>query len=169
MPGQASTQDAGVFITSHSAGSPAQAVFDDFTVDAGAGGGLTSYEAEAPADVLAGGASVASCGACSGGSKVGFVGSGATLTFTGVTVPAAGTYPVVIAYLDGSDAGRSATVSVNGGPPQTVKFTPTGDFSTVGTISVPLPLAAGANTIEFANPTDFTPDFDRILVPASAD
>jgi hypothetical protein len=167
VPGQAGTQDAGVFITSHTAGTPAQAVFSDFAVNADGGGGgrLTSYEAEAPANVLSGGASVASCGTCSGGAKVGFVGSGATLTFTGVTAPTAGTYPVIVSYLDGSDAGRQATVSVNGAAPQTVTFTPTGDFSTVGTVSVPLALPAGANTIEFANPTDYTPDFDRILVP----
>lgn len=169
VPGQAATQDAGVFITSHTTGTPAQAVFDGFTVDASGGGGgkLISYEAEAPANVLAGGASVASCGNCSGGSKVGFVGSGGTLTFTGVTVPADGTYPVIVAYLDGSDTGRQATVSVNGGAPTTVHFGPTGDFNTVGTLTVPLTLRAGANTVEFANPTDYAPDFDRILVPAS--
>ncbi|HEY0535494.1 MAG TPA: hypothetical protein VGD29_28255 [Actinoplanes sp.] len=32
MPGQATTQDAGVFITSHTAGTPAQAVFSGFAV-----------------------------------------------------------------------------------------------------------------------------------------
>jgi hypothetical protein len=169
VPGQAATQDAGVFITSHTAGTPAQAVFDSFTTAATGGGGgkLIPYEAEAPANVLAGGASTASCTSCSGGGKVGFVGAGATLTFTGVQAPAAGTYPVVVAYLDGSDAGRQATVSVNGGAPQTVQFTPTGGFDTVGTVTVPLALSAGTNTIEFANPSDYTPDFDRILVPSS--
>jgi hypothetical protein len=169
VPGQAETQDAGVFITSHTAGTPAQAVFDGFSVDASGGGGgkLLPYEAEAPANILTGGASVSSCTSCSGGSKVGFVGSGATLTFTGVTAPAAGTYPVTVAYLDGSDTGRQATVSVNGAAPQTVQFTPTGGFGTVGTQTVPLSLAAGPNAIEFANPADFTPDFDRILVPSS--
>jgi hypothetical protein len=86
VPGQAATQDAGVFITSHTTGTPAQAVFTDFTVTA-EGGRLRPYEAEAPANLLAGGASVASCANCSGGAKVGFVGSGATLTFTGVTAP----------------------------------------------------------------------------------
>ncbi|MEV6845062.1 NEW3 domain-containing protein [Actinoplanes sp. NPDC051411] len=33
VPGQAATQDAGVFITSHTAGTPAQAVFTDFAVN----------------------------------------------------------------------------------------------------------------------------------------
>ncbi len=58
-------------------------------------------------------------------------------------------------------------ISVNGGPPQTVSFSPTGSFSTVGTVTIPLPLTAGSNTIEFANPGAYAPDFDRIIVPAS--
>jgi hypothetical protein len=71
---------------------------------------------------------------------------------------------MTIAYLDG--AGRQATISVNGGAPQTVSFTPTGSFDTVGTVTLPLQLTAGNNTIEFANPTAYAPDFDRIIVPA---
>jgi Alpha galactosidase A/Alpha galactosidase C-terminal beta sandwich domain/NPCBM-associated, NEW3 domain of alpha-galactosidase/Carbohydrate binding module (family 35) len=165
VPAQASTQDAGMFITSHTTGTPAQAVFHTFTVDATAGEpGPISYEAEATANALAGGAKLADCASCSGGQKVGFVGDGGTLTFTGVTAAAAGTYQVTIAYLDGSTTGRQATVSVNGAAPQTLTFTPTGDFNTVRTLSVPLALNAGANTIEFANPADFAPDFDRIVV-----
>jgi hypothetical protein len=35
-------------------------------------------------------------------------------------------------------------------------------------ITVPLGLVAGNNTIEFANPAAFAPDFDRIIVPAAA-
>jgi hypothetical protein len=163
VPAQASTQDAGMFVTSHSTGTPAQAVFNTFTVDPTAGEpGPISYEAESA--VLAGGAQPADCANCSGGRKVGFVGNGGTLTFTGVTAAAAGTYQVTVAYLDGSTTGRQATVSVNGAAPQTLTFAPTGDFNTVGTQTVALALNAGANTIQFANPNDYTPDFDRIVV-----
>jgi hypothetical protein len=42
--------------------------------------------------------------------------------------------------------------------------TPTGSFSTVGTMTVPLQLSSGTNTIEFADPSAYTPDFDRIIV-----
>ena len=94
------------------------------------------------------------------------MGEGGTLTFNSVTVPSAGTYDVTIAYCDGSAAGRQATVSVNGGTAQTLSFTPTGSFSAVGTMTVPLALQAGANTIEFANPAAFAPDFDRLIVAA---
>jgi hypothetical protein len=169
VPGQAATQDAGMFLTSHVSGSAGEAVFDGFDVASGAAPppAATSYEAESAANTLAGGAVVASCPACSGRNKVGFVGSGGTLTFNGVTAPSAGTYQVTIAYLDGSATGRQAQISVDGGAPQTLSFTPTGSFSTVGTMTVPLQLTAGSNTIEFGNPSDFAPDFDRIVVADS--
>jgi Alpha galactosidase A/NPCBM-associated, NEW3 domain of alpha-galactosidase/Alpha galactosidase C-terminal beta sandwich domain/Carbohydrate binding module (family 35) len=167
VPGQAATQDAGMFLTSHASGSPGQGVFSGFSVTGGATPPPlgTSYEAESPANTVAGGAVVATCPTCSGGEKVGFVGVGGTLTFNGVNAPTAGTYQVTVAYLDGS--GRQAQISVNGAAPQTVSFTPTGSFSTVGTVTLPLQLAAGANTIEFANPAAYAPDFDRIIVPAA--
>ena len=169
VPGQAATQDSGMFLTSHVSGAAGEAVFNGFSVAGGASPppSATSYEAEAAGNTLAGGAVVASCTTCSGGKKVGFIGSGGTLTFNGVTAPSAGTYQVTIAYLDGSATGRQAQISVDGGAPQTVSFTPTGSFSTVGTMTVPLQLTAGSNTIEFGNPSDFAPDFDRIVVADS--
>jgi hypothetical protein len=169
VPGQAATQDAGMFLTSHAAGSPGQGVFSGFSVSAGSAAPppATSYEAEAPANTLAGGAVVQSCATCSGGAKVGYVGEGGTLTFNGVTAPSAGTYQVTIAYCDGSATGRQATVSVNGGAAQTLSFTPTGSFTTVGTMTVALPLSAGTNTIEFANGAAYAPDFDRLIVASA--
>lgn len=169
VPGQAATQDAGMFLTSHAAGQPGQAEFKGFSVTAGAAAPplAASYEAEAPASTIAGGAGVAACPACSGGQKVGFVGEGGTLTFNDVSVPSAGTYQVTIAYLDGSATGRQADVSVNGGTAQLVQFAPTGSFSTVGTMTIPLTLTAGDNTIEFSNPSAYAPDFDRIIVGAA--
>jgi hypothetical protein len=170
VPGQAGSQDAGMFVTSHAAGSPAQVTFDGFSVADGATPpppGPTSYEAEASTNTIAGGARVASCGGCSGGQKVGYVGSGGTLTFNGVSVPSDGTYNVTIAYCDGSTDGRQADISVDGGPAQLLSFTPTGDFNTVGTMTLQLHLTAGDNTIEFGNPAAYAPDFDRILVAAA--
>ncbi len=125
----------------------------------------TSYEAEASTNTLTGAAAVSNCAGCSGGKKVGFVGKGASLTFNGVTAPSDGNYDVTVAYLNGPPA-RQATVSVDGETPQTVSFTPTADFNTVGTMTIRLHLLAGSNTIELANPSDYAPDFDRILVAA---
>ena len=130
--------------------------------------GFTTYQAESSTTTLAGGAIITGCGGCSGGAKVGWVGNGATLTFNGVNATAAGTYPVTIAYCDGSGGttGRSATITVNGTTVSTLTFTPTGGFGDVGTTTVNLPLQAGSNTIEFANPTGYAPDFDAVIVPA---
>jgi hypothetical protein len=166
VPGQAATQDAGMFVTSHASGSPGEAVFNGFSVSGAASAPppATSYEAEAAGNTLSGGAVTQACSTCSGGAKVGFVGEGGTLTFNGVTAPSAGTYQVTIVYCDGSATGRQATISVDGAAAQTLSFTPTGSFTTVGTMTVALPLAAGANTIELANPAGYAPDFDRIIV-----
>jgi hypothetical protein len=72
---------------------------------------------------------------------------------------------VTIVYCSGDP--RPAMVSVNGGPPQALSFPSTGSFSATGTMTVPLMLAAGANTIQFADPAAYTPDFDRIIVARS--
>jgi chitinase len=144
-------------------------IFNNVTSSGGGGGGTSggSFEAESASNTLAGGARVAACTACSGGSKVGYVGSGGTLTFNGISVSTAGTYAVTIAYCDGSTTGRQATVSVNGGTAQTLSFSPTGGFSTPGTKTVNLTLPAGTNTIQFANPSAYAPDFDKLTVPAT--
>lgn len=166
VTGQAATQDAGMFLTAHATGSPGEATFDGFSVTASgtAPPPATAYPAAVSANTLAGGAVVQACSTCYGGEKVGFVGEGGTLTFGNVTVQAAGTYNVTIVYCDGSSTGRQATVSVNGGAAQTLSFTPTGSFSTVGAMTVPLSLTAGINTIEFANPSAFAPDFSELVV-----
>jgi hypothetical protein len=122
-----------------------------------------SVEAEVPGNVLAGGARVIKCAACSGGARVGHMGRGASLTFENVTVPSAGTYQLVIAYTNGAGT-RSANMIVDGGAPVTLDFASTRGFGTVGTLTVTVTLAAGANTIRFTNPTASAPDFDRIMV-----
>jgi alpha galactosidase A-like protein/alpha galactosidase C-like protein/alpha-galactosidase-like protein/alpha-galactosidase-like CBM13-containing protein len=167
VPGQAAAQDAGMFVTSHAAGSPGQVTFNGFSAASGAAAPppATSHEAEAPANTLAGGAVVASCSTCSGGQKVGYVGSGGTLTFNGVSAPSAGTYKVTIVYCSGN--ARPGDISVNGGTPQALSFPSTGSFSTTGTMTLSLQLNAGNNTIEFGDPTAYAPDFDRIIVADS--
>jgi hypothetical protein len=169
VTGQAATQDAGMFVTSHAAGSPGQVTFNGFAVNSTAATPslATAYQAASAANTLAGGATVQTCATCYGGEKVGYVGDGGTLTFNNVTVPAAGTYNVTLVYCDGSATGRQADVSANGGTSQLVSFTPTGSFTTVGAITVALALNAGANTVELDNPSAYAPDFNEIIVAAS--
>jgi alpha-galactosidase len=132
--------------------------------------GATTYLAASSSNTLGGGAAVAGCNSCLGGEKVGYVGDGGTLTFNDVDVATAGNYAVQTDYLDGTSGitGRSATITVNGGAAQTVTFLPTGSFQDPGSVTVSLPLAAGENTIEFANSSAYAPDFEAITVPSAA-
>ncbi|MET0422375.1 MAG: DUF4832 domain-containing protein [Actinoplanes sp.] len=127
------------------------------TVGSGNGGTPTSYEAEASGNTRTGGAVVASCGSCSGGNKVGYLGNGATLAFTGVAGGTGGSRTVTIYYT--SAVVRTATV--NG---QTVTFPATADWNTVGSTGTTLTLPAGTSTITIANPSGWAPDIDRITV-----
>ena len=122
-----------------------------------------SYEAESSSNTLAGGAVKASCGACSGGQKVGYVGNNSgTLQFNGVNATSGGTVPLAIYYTSGE--ARAAQLSVNGGAGTTINFASTGGWDTVGSIQANISLNAGGNTIKFSNSSGWAPDFDRIVV-----
>lgn len=136
------------------------------TPTATAVGGVTSYEAEASGNTLAGGAVVSACAPCSGGNKVGFVGNNAgTLQFNGVSAPATGSYTLTIYYANGDTVARSVTVSVNGGAGTNMSLPVTGSWTTIGSVQTSISLNAGSsNTIKFSNATGWAPDFDRITI-----
>lgn len=121
-----------------------------------------TYEAEASANTLAGGAVVASSTSSSGGMKVGYLGNGGTLTFNGVNVASAGSYTLTISYLTGE--ARSLRVTVDGGTPVTSSLTSTGGWDTVGSFATGIALNAGANTIRLDNPGGWAPDIDKIVI-----
>ncbi|WP_422771106.1 alpha-galactosidase D [Plantactinospora sp. WMMC1484] len=128
---------------------------------------LVGYEAEAGGNTLADGAGVVDCAACSGGRKVGSLYSGGALRVNDVTVPRSGTYQVNIRYTTGDP--RSATVSANGQGPVTLAFPASGGWDVPATITVPLRLNAGRNTIEIDSSTPvYSPDIDRVEVPRTA-
>ncbi|MEU7898072.1 CBM35 domain-containing protein [Nonomuraea sp. NPDC049152] len=120
----------------------------------------SSYEGEAGA--LSGAAAVSSCTACSGGSKVRFIGNAAanSVTLT-VTSAASGPRQVTIAGTVGGT--RSFSVSANGGAPVTATLTGP-DFNTPVTTTVTVPLNAGSNTLRFFNDTAYAPDLDKITL-----
>ncbi|MFJ1755000.1 glycoside hydrolase family 9 protein [Kitasatospora sp. NPDC088134] len=130
-----------------------------------------AYEAEAAGNTRTGRAAPVACPDCSGGTRIGYLGTVSagtgSLTFQGITTATAGTYQVRITYTNGSAGARSAQLSVNGGPVTTVSFPPTGAFTTPGTVTVPLALAAGGNTLAVANPSGAAPDLDRLVVPGT--
>ncbi|MDF3146173.1 MULTISPECIES: carbohydrate-binding protein [unclassified Streptomyces] len=126
----------------------------------------TAYEAESPANTLGGNASVADCSACSDGRKVGNLYLGGTLRFNDVVVDKPGTYLIKVAYVSGDP--RSVGISANGGGATRHKFPSTGDWGTAETVSVPVTLKAGANTVTFDSGAGYAPDIDRIDVPKSS-
>jgi hypothetical protein len=123
----------------------------------------TSIEAEASGNTIAGSTRTASCSACSGGTKVGFVGNGSGnyVTINNVTAASAGTKTMTISYL--LSGSRSFFVSVNGGTGTEVPLTGT-SFSTVATATLQVTLNAGSNTVKFYNNSAYAPDLDRIAI-----
>jgi Alpha galactosidase A/Alpha galactosidase C-terminal beta sandwich domain/Carbohydrate binding module (family 6) len=124
----------------------------------------TAYEAESGANTLLGSASVSDCSACSGQKKVGNLYLGGGLRFNDVTVPADGTYAINVRYASADP--RSAQVSADGGPAKNVDFPSSGGWGIPATVTVEVPLKAGTNTITFDSGTWYSPDLDRVDVPA---
>jgi len=126
----------------------------------------TTYEAEAA--TLGGTVTAGFSNYASGLSKAGNIGGGAanTVTFSNVTVPAAGVYQLEIDYF--TSGVRTLVMTVNGRSPRSLDL----DGST---FDDPVPkviqvvLKAGVNTIEFGNATGFAPDLDRIVVAPVVD
>lgn len=126
--------------------------------------GPTVYPAAAATNVLGGGATVYSCSGCPGGQKVGYLGGGGTLTYPDVSVPTAGTYLMTLTYVDG-DTGRVSIVTVNGQPFNLpTDGTGDNDWADVQTVTVPVTLQAGQNTIEFSNPDNYSADVSQIAL-----
>ena len=120
-----------------------------------------TYEGENA--TMAGTVKAAYCQYCSGASKAGNIGggSGNTVTFSNVAVPVAGTYAMEIDYL--TSGPRSYFVSVNGGPAQEVDLNGS-SFSLPTSTVIQVQLQAGSNTIQFGNPTGYSPALDRIAI-----
>jgi alpha galactosidase A-like protein/alpha galactosidase C-like protein/alpha-galactosidase-like CBM13-containing protein len=125
---------------------------------------MTAYEAESPANTLSGNASVGGCDECSGAKKVGGLYLGGALRFNDIVVDIAGTYLLNVAYTSGDP--RSVKVSANGKPAATWDFPSSGGWGAAATISVPVTLKAGSNTVTFdSGPSGYSPDIDKIDVP----
>ncbi|WP_432891289.1 fibronectin type III domain-containing protein [Kribbella sp. CA-245084] len=149
------------FTVQASKGGPSAAV----TMFTSKNGGPVRYEAEASSSTLAGDASVNGCSLCSGGSKVGNIGYGSTVTLNNITVPTTGTYLVKIAYTDG-DTSRQSMLTVNGADTYWANYSGLGDndWGTPQVTYLPMKLTAGANSIKVSNPNGYIADIDWITV-----
>jgi hypothetical protein len=123
---------------------------------------LLRIDRQAESGILGGGARTMRCDRCSGDDRVGFIGHGGTLTFTGLKAPRLGPYSLSIYYA--TDERRDAFLSINGGQGQPLSFRDTGGFDRVRRVTIPITLRAGENTLTFFNPAGFAPDIDRIRI-----
>jgi len=122
-----------------------------------------SQSYEGASAVLHGNAMISPCPACSGGSKLTFLGIGADnfATFTDVEVKRAGTYRMQVDSI--ANGPRSYIINVNGGPNITLNSSG-GSANLPSSTTIPVHLHAGINSIEFGNPASFPPDLDRIVI-----
>ena len=118
-----------------------------------------SYEAEAA--TLTGSATIASCSACSGGEKVGYIGGTSDVVFSNVAVPRNGIYRMEIDAM--TQGPRTIEYSVNGAAAQSLNMGG-GSFFLPENSTVPVALSAGNNTITFLNPSGYGADLDRIII-----
>jgi hypothetical protein len=88
---------------------------------------------------------------------------GGAVTFNGVEAPQDGTYQINLIYVTADP--RSASVSADGGAATAVDFPPSGGWGTPATVTVPVRLKAGANTVTIDSGSGFSPDIDAIAVP----
>ncbi len=130
-----------------------------------------TYEAEAASNSTYGYAWVAAYNGASGGKIVRNIGdwgdqqADGTLTFTGVTVPAAGTYTLTFYYVHIDNAStRTAFITVSGAAP--VAVTVVGGSGCCASKAISVSLLAGSNTIVFGNPGGHAPSIDKIVISA---
>ena len=141
-------------------------------------GPVSSYEAGAPGNKLAGTAAVMEDPAASGGKYVGNIGNGAAnfLQFHDVRVAESGIYRLVVYFANAEFRGghsynsqivdRWAEISVNGQNAQKVYFRNTFSWNNYPTRVIDIKLEAGSNTIKFTNPAEgaYAPNIDRIEI-----
>lgn len=118
-----------------------------------------SYEAEAA--TLTGSAAPASCSACSGGTKIGYIGGASQVIFNNVYVRKSGIYRMEIDAM--TQGPRTLEYSVNGAAAASLNMGG-GSFQLPQSSTVPIALNAGNNIITFLNPSGYGADLDRIVI-----
>ncbi len=133
-----------------------------------------TYEAEARTNTREGSARIRNTQGASGRKLVNRIGdwsdseaseaNNGTLTFTDVTVPAAGTYTVAVyfAFLE-EDSTRSMVITVNQAAPRNVTVSRP-DTCCESSVTLSIRLDKGPNTIRFSNSEGPAPAVDRIRI-----
>jgi alpha-galactosidase len=134
---------------------------------------LGRYPAASSQTRVEGGAVLTPCADCERGEAVTGIGlQGGSVSFEGVDAPADGDYTLDVSYVNVEHSSaelttalrrrRMALLSVDGGAPQTtwypIPLGPDGaptDWGTVATLSVPVRLHAGQNTVTLSDPASY--------------
>jgi CxxC motif-containing protein (DUF1111 family) len=122
----------------------------------------SAHAIEAETGAVSGATRVLSCGACSGGQRVGYIGRGSANSLT-LTVSSSGGSQTMTMYctINGT---RRLYYSVNGVLIGSVQVSGTSFTAVAPPVSVPVTLSSGTNTIRFHNDSlDPAPDLDRVL------
>jgi alpha-galactosidase len=121
---------------------------------------------QATSAILTGTAKLVACAACDGGEEDGYLGVGANnnATFNDVQAPRSGTYFMQVNSM--TSGPRSLLFRVNGAPWTTLNVGG-GSFALPSGTTLPIPLQAGENSIEFGNPTSYPPGLDDFIVSGS--
>lgn len=121
-------------------------------------GYISDYQEIANNEVLRTGI-YATDASCSGGAKAGWLGykEENDLRFDDVYSIDGGEYEMTIAFLSAED--REIVVEVNG-EKVTTYMANSGGYNRVGSVTIPVTLKKGVNTVRFSNPEYFMPDID---------
>ncbi|MFL5236110.1 MAG: alpha-galactosidase D [Rhizomicrobium sp.] len=113
--------------------------------------------------ILHGAANLQPCPLCASGSKITYLGIGPDnyATFNDVEVKKAGVYRMEVDSL--TNGTRSYIINVNGGPDITLNSSG-GSGNVPSSLTIPVKLNAGINSIQFGNPGSYPPDLDRIVI-----
>lgn len=124
----------------------------------------TPYSLELDDAALYGSARSAVVGNATGGRAVRQLGQGYAnrAVLDELHAPAAGDRALTLRYASAEP--RSITYRINGGAPVTVALSATGGWTSFATKTFTARLVAGANTIEFYNPSGWAPDIDTLSV-----
>lgn len=68
-----------------------------------------------------------------------------------VAAPASGRYDLTVGYSNGTGAPSSQGLAVNGAPARTLDYPSTRFWGLIGTVTVPVELRAGENTVRFSH------------------
>ncbi|KAI0093999.1 glycosyl hydrolase [Irpex rosettiformis] len=149
-----------------SSGSPQLVHADVWSVNPSAGTYTvaqgTTYEAEK--GTLGGSSRLLSNSGFSGGSAVGYLGNGGTVTINNVQ-GTGGAHWVALYFANGDSTYRNVTVSVNGGSSTLVDQPDSGGGGVVISVPVKLNLNSGTNSITFGSgQSNYAADLDKIIV-----